>query len=488
MSRHLFLDASPPPYTGSRDALDKSLFHKKLTVIGAKTAPERTRVLLKANELRKYVPYMRLTLLQVVNAATRWSSCLMDLPKVRTVVSDPSQPDGDRLVLLRVSEKSDLTPEAKAFLDRESKGLVNYEIDLDYDYWTADECLQAFLPEELREGSPTGFAMTGHIAHVNLNDEYLPYKYIIGQLILDKNKRVRTVVNKLDSIDNQFRFFKMELIAGEPEYVVEHHESDCRFTFDFTQVYWNSRLHTEHERLVALFQPGEVVADVFAGVGPFAVPAARKGCAVLGNDLNPNSAKYLTKNVQDNRVADVVRVSCEDGRDFIRASVLRVYDEPFPAYTGPKPSRSQEERERKKQQKLAAEGKAQVETGSSVNTDPNGQRRRISHFVMNLPDSAITFLDAFRGILSDSNGGDSAGGRNLSGIYEEMPIVHCHCFTRELESDKAMKDIRQRVEEKLGHSLDDSETSLHLVRSVAPNKEMYCISFRLPRAVAFEKQ
>jgi tRNA (guanine37-N1)-methyltransferase len=77
-------------------------------------------------------------------------------------------------------------------------------------------------------------------AHLNLNDEYLPYKYVIGQVILDvcafnhvhslenltnvtqKNKRVKTVVNKLDSIDTKFRFFKMELLAGEPDYVVEH--------------------------------------------------------------------------------------------------------------------------------------------------------------------------------------------------------------------------------------------------------------------------
>jgi tRNA (guanine37-N1)-methyltransferase len=81
------------------------------------------------------------------------------------------------------------------------------------------------------------------------------------------------------------------------------HESDCRFTFDFTQVYWNSRLHTEHERLVQRFKPEEVVADVFAGVGPFAVPAAKKGCAVFANDLNPNSVKYLTKNAADNRVS-----------------------------------------------------------------------------------------------------------------------------------------------------------------------------------------
>lgn len=178
---------------------------------------------------------------------------------------------------------------------------------------------------------------------MNLNNEYLPYKHIIGQVVLDvrflsplhidrsrsiiytlqKNKRLRTVVNKLDSIDTKFRFFKMELIAGEPDYIVEHvcpvetgtlaetdyisqHESDCRFTFDFTQVYWNSRLHTEHERLVQLFQSADVVADVFAGVGPFALPAGRKGCGVLANDLNPAGYKYLQKNIEDNKVFSVL--------------------------------------------------------------------------------------------------------------------------------------------------------------------------------------
>lgn len=65
-----------------------------------------------------------------------------------------------------------------------------------------DEILQAVLPEELLEGSPTGFAITGHLglltnyaspiitltcipAHMNLNAEYLPYKHIIGQVVLD---------------------------------------------------------------------------------------------------------------------------------------------------------------------------------------------------------------------------------------------------------------------------------------------------------------
>lgn len=58
----------------------------------------------------------------------------------------------------------------------------------------------------------------------------------------------------------------------------------------------------EHARLISQFSPDDVVADVFAGVGPFAIPAARKGTAVLANDLNPDSYKYLQQNIQDNKV------------------------------------------------------------------------------------------------------------------------------------------------------------------------------------------
>jgi tRNA (guanine37-N1)-methyltransferase len=54
------------------------------------------------------------------------------------------------------------------------------------------------------------------------------------------------------------------------------------------------------------FAPVDVVADVFAGVGPFAIPAAKKGCAVLANDLNPNSYKFLQVNIKDNNVNNTV--------------------------------------------------------------------------------------------------------------------------------------------------------------------------------------
>ena len=51
------------------------------------------------------------------------------------------------------------------------------------------------------------------------------------------------------------------------------------------QVYWNSRLEREHQRLVDAFREGERVLDAMAGIGPFAIPAAQKGCTVSSADV-----------------------------------------------------------------------------------------------------------------------------------------------------------------------------------------------------------
>lgn len=83
---------------------------------------------------------------------------------------------------------------------------------------------------------------------------------------------------------------------------VEHSEGDCTFRFDYSKVYWNSRLQTEHKRLIDSFKPGEVVCDVMAGIGPFAVPAGKKKVFVWANDLNPDSVSSLEDAIKRNKV------------------------------------------------------------------------------------------------------------------------------------------------------------------------------------------
>lgn len=121
---------------------------------------------------------------------------------------------------------------------------------------------------------------------------------IQGQAIIDKMPQIKTVVNKLNEIDTTYRNFQFEVLAGANDTHVSCRENGCEFRFDFAKVYWNPRLGTEHERVVNMLKRDDVLYDVFAGVGPFSVPAVAKShvFAVLANDLNPDSYRCLVDN------------------------------------------------------------------------------------------------------------------------------------------------------------------------------------------------
>lgn len=100
------------------------------------------------------------------------------------------------------------------------------------------------------------------------------------------------------------------------------------------------------------------------------------------------------------------------------------------------------------------------------------ERKHSVHIVMNLPAKAIEFLSSFKSLLD----GQPCGS-------ELLPIVHCYSFSKDANP---AKDVQQQAEAVLGISLNPCE--LHLVRNVAPNKEMLCITFRIPSAILYKNQ
>uniref|UniRef100_A0A672RHB0 tRNA methyltransferase 5 n=1 Tax=Sinocyclocheilus grahami TaxID=75366 RepID=A0A672RHB0_SINGR len=162
--------------------------------------------------------------------------------------------------------------------------IQKYQLKLTYENLKSEEILQAVLPEG--QDVTSGFSR-------------------VGQVIIDKNPGVTCVVNKTNTIDSTYRNFQMEVLAGESNMVAKVRENGVLYEFDFSLVYWNPRLSTEHECIVSLLQRRDTVVDVFTGVGPFAIPAARRGCEVLANDLNPESFRWLQHNSKLNK-RDVV--------------------------------------------------------------------------------------------------------------------------------------------------------------------------------------
>lgn len=86
-----------------------------------------------------------------------------------------------------------------------------YELAMSYENFATDEVLKRLLPNLVE--IPSSFEQAGHIAHLNLRDEALPHKHLIAQVILDKNPSIKTVVNKVGSIETEFRTFPMEVIT-----------------------------------------------------------------------------------------------------------------------------------------------------------------------------------------------------------------------------------------------------------------------------------
>lgn len=192
----------------------------------------------------------------------------------------------------------------RELVQAERIGVIPYELHLEYDYWTYWDIMNAILPEDEQDEIPSGFNIVGHVAHLNLRDQYLQYKHLVADVLRDKNRNIKTVINKIDNVgeENEYRTFAYEVLAGPDDLNVEIKEGDCLFRFDYAKVYWNSRLNTEHRRLIDMFNAGDAVCDVMTGVGPFAVPAGRKGVFVWANDLNPDSCASLVDAVKRNKV------------------------------------------------------------------------------------------------------------------------------------------------------------------------------------------
>ncbi|KAJ5396530.1 tRNA(m(1)G37)methyltransferase [Penicillium cosmopolitanum] len=464
-----------PPVNRAMRTLDRSFF--------CKTVPLTSARIFQNSEISR------------VRKELAKTKDLLVLPRLSSVQEIPDQDGTVRKALLlretvKHDDKSTWSPKITELVEKGTVAVGPFELALDYDYWSYAEIMSAILPEQENAEVPQGFTQVGHVLHLNLREHWLPFKTLIAEVLKDKNPTVRTVINKTEDVGShsQFRTFPFELLAGENDLNVVQHEQDCEFHFDYARVYWNSRLETEHRRLVEKFRPGQMVCDVMAGVGPFAVPAGKKRIFVWANDLNPHGYEVMTDAVQRNKVKDFVTPHNQDGRQFIRDSAKQLLEaEPVTVTIQPKGGRRDKKRKADDSQDLQPQAPpqppAQVYKRPSV----------VDHYVMNLPATAIEFLDAFQGVYA---GQESHFAPHTE---QKLPMVHVYCFSGHSENEvDDHVDICERISERIGYTItpedrvDGSgnaaiELAIFNVRLVSPKKQMFCASFRIPPEVAFRK-
>ena len=199
---------------------------------------------------------------------------------------------------------------------------------------------------------PTSYEQVGHIAHFNLREHHLPYKKLIGEVLLESatgrgggaggdgengdGGRITTVVNKIGQVQGKFRTYDYEVLATSNNKLSNIDENDpallettvvedgVKIHLNLAECYWCTRLGGERQTLIndILSESGAndndhhipsdlVVADAFCGVGAVCLLLAKEFEQRIAlphtKDKNKEStAVPVSNNVNNNRTMTII--------------------------------------------------------------------------------------------------------------------------------------------------------------------------------------
>jgi tRNA (guanine37-N1)-methyltransferase len=276
---------------------------------------------------------------------------------------------------------------------------------------TLMEVLQDKLPPHLLSSLPQALDVIGDVAITEIQPELKPYEKLIGEAILKTHRTIRIVLAKAGSISGTYRLRDFTFIAGEQKTQTIYKEFGCQYYVDVAKAYFSPRLSHEHQRVASLVQTGETVVDLFAGVGPFSVLIARRNqeAKVYAVDINPEAIELLKVNVRVNRVENRV----------------------FPIL------------------------------GDAKQITTNKLKGLANRVIMNLPETAIEFVDASCRAIKPAGG-----------------IIHFYAFVRSPDSIENLKRRFSDAVEKGGRKVD-AFLYAKSIRETAPYEEQIVLDVKV---------
>jgi len=126
----------------------------------------------------------------------------------------------------------------------------------------------------------------------------------IGRLLLQNNHRARLVLRVRGKTTAETRTRALERIAGNGPTQTRHREHGAVYVVDVAKVFFSPRLSHERWRVAQQVQPGERIANMFAGAGCFSILIARHTpTTVYSVDSNRDAVECMRQGVASNRLA-----------------------------------------------------------------------------------------------------------------------------------------------------------------------------------------
>lgn len=190
------------------------------------------------------------------------------------------------------------------------------------------------VPEAPVELLPSRARRIGGVALLRLRPESEGLRERIGEAVREfYHVRAVYLIRGVEGVE---RKPLLEFLAGEPVTEIMHREYGCIYRLDLTKLMFCLGNSFERLRVASLTGNGEVVIDMFAGVGQFTIPISVLGGPqrVYAVEINPPAHKYLIENIRLNGVEDRVEAVLGDCKEVVPKKLAGIADRIIMGYFG----------------------------------------------------------------------------------------------------------------------------------------------------------
>lgn len=199
-------------------------------------------------------------------------------------------------------------------------GLNLETIDMDFpERRIIENPIKPIIPEILNIGIPNEkiprrWVKLGDSAIINYHGEH---ESEIGSYYA-KALGVKTIYALSGRIEGKMRKPSLKILYGSGGDVT-HLENGVYFTFDPSRIMFSPGNVNVRTSMKGIDASGKIIFDMFAGIGYFSIPIARYGHPdiIFASEINPGSFYYLSKNIQNNKVAGKFKIYNKDCRDVL---------------------------------------------------------------------------------------------------------------------------------------------------------------------------
>jgi len=172
------------------------------------------------------------------------------------------------------------------------------------------------------------YDIIGDIAVIRIPDSLKNKRELIAEAVMQTHKHVKTVLQQTSPVSNEFRLRRLEWVTGERKTETFHKEYGCVFKVDLEKCYFSPRLSYERMRIAKQVKPGEVVVNMFAGVGCYSILIVKHSQAsrIYSIDLNSDAVQYMLENVLLNKVHNRVVPIHGDAEIFVQQTLKNSAD------------------------------------------------------------------------------------------------------------------------------------------------------------------